>query len=106
MPVDIDVVVGGGGPTAARAAADLGASVVVLGKLDLPGGNSRLSTGSIPGARVSYLDDSAGRFTPDLLRYFVSNLADRDAYLCGPPPTASAVREGLRAAGLPDSQLH
>jgi predicted ferric reductase len=59
-----------------------------------------------PGARVVYLDDSAGRFTPQLFRYFVPNLADRDTYLCGPPPMAGAVRECLRAAGLPDSQLH
>jgi predicted ferric reductase len=59
-----------------------------------------------PGARVIYLDDAAGRFTPQLFRHFVPNLADRDAYLCGPPPMANAVRESLRAAGLPDSQLH
>ena len=59
-----------------------------------------------PGARVIYLDSGAGRFTPDLFRYFVPNLADRDVYLCGPPPMAAAARENLRAAGLPDSQLH
>ncbi|MCW2525321.1 MAG: ferric reductase [Pseudonocardiales bacterium] len=59
-----------------------------------------------PGARVVYLDDAAGRFTPELFRYFVPNLAERDTYLCGPPPMAQAVRQSLRAAGLPDSQLH
>jgi ferredoxin-NADP reductase len=58
------------------------------------------------GARVIYLEDGAGRFTPQLFRHLVPNLAERDAYLCGPPPMAAAVREGLRTAGLPDAQLH
>ena len=35
---------------------------------------------------------------PDLLR--------RDVYLCGPPGLAAAVRQALRAAGLPSGQLH
>ncbi|AVZ39263.1 MULTISPECIES: FAD-dependent oxidoreductase [unclassified Dietzia] len=74
--VDIDVVVvgaGGGGLTAALAAADAGASVVVLEKLDVPGGNTALSTGSVPGAgtrqqREAGVEDDAERMTTDLLR--------------------------------------
>lgn len=31
---------------------------------------------------------------------------DRDVYLCGSPGLAKAVRQALRAAGLPDGQLH
>lgn len=73
---DVDVVVvgaGGGGLVAALAAADAGASVVVLEKLDTPGGNSALSTGSIPGAgtrqqREQGVDDNPERMYADLLR--------------------------------------
>ena len=53
VDVDVDVVVvgaGGGGLAAALAVADSGRSVIVLEKLDRPGGNSALSTGSIPAA--------------------------------------------------------
>lgn len=74
--VDVDVVVvgaGGGGLTAALAAADAGASVVVLEKLVAPGGNTALSTGSIPAAgsrfqREAGIDDDPDRMTTDLLR--------------------------------------
>ena len=53
MSVDVDMVVvraGGGGLVAALAAAGHGLSVVVLEKLDQPGGNTALSTGSVPAA--------------------------------------------------------
>lgn len=74
--VDVDVVVvgaGGGGLVAALAAADAGASVVVLEKLDRVGGNTSLSTGSIPGAgtrqqREQGVDDDPEHMTADLLR--------------------------------------
>ncbi|CAN5433836.1 FAD-dependent oxidoreductase [soil metagenome] len=76
MSVDVDVVVvgaGGGGLVAALAAADAGASVVVLEKLDQAGGNTRLSTGSVPGAgtrqqRVAGIDDDPDRMCADLMR--------------------------------------
>jgi predicted ferric reductase len=59
------------------------------------------------GARLNYLlGDQLGPLTPDLLRYLVPNLADRDVYLCGSPRLAGAVRKSLRSAGLPDRQLH
>lgn len=74
--VDVDVVVvgaGGGGLTAALAAADAGASVVVLEKLEQPGGNTALSTGSIPAAGTRFqaeagVEDDPERMTTDLLR--------------------------------------
>lgn len=74
--VDVDVVVvgaGGGGLTAALAAADAGASVVVLEKLEQPGGNTALSTGSIPAAGSRFqaeagIVDDPDRMTADLLR--------------------------------------
>ncbi|MGJ9421402.1 FAD-dependent oxidoreductase [Aeromicrobium sp. CF3.5] len=74
--VDVDIVVvgaGGGGLTAALAAADAGSSVVVLEKLDKAGGNTALSTGSIPAAgsrfqREADIADDPARMAADLLR--------------------------------------
>ncbi|MGH3098790.1 MAG: FAD-dependent oxidoreductase [Streptosporangiales bacterium] len=73
---DVDVVIvgaGGGGLTAALAAADVGASAVVLEKLDRPGGNTALSTGSVPAAGTRWqaeagIDDEPERMVADLLR--------------------------------------
>lgn len=74
--IDVDVVVvgaGGGGLAAALAAADAGASVVVFEKSDAPGGNTALSTGSIPAAgsklqKAAGVKDSPERMVADLLR--------------------------------------
>ncbi|WP_063039621.1 FAD-dependent oxidoreductase [Nocardia grenadensis] len=74
--VDVDVVVvgaGGCGLTAAISAAEQGARVVVLEKLDRPIGNTGVSTGSIPGAGTRYqreagIDDGPERMATDLLR--------------------------------------
>ncbi|HWL98257.1 MAG TPA: FAD-dependent oxidoreductase [Nocardioidaceae bacterium] len=76
QPVDVDVVVvgaGGCGLAAALAASERGASVAVLEKMDAPGGNTALSTGSIPAAGSRYqaaagILDSPQRMTADLLR--------------------------------------
>src|SRR4051794_23797342 len=76
MSEEIDVLVigaGGGGLAAAIAAHDAGATVAVVEKLDQPGGNSALSTGSVPAAASRFqkeagIDDSPDRFFEDLMR--------------------------------------
>jgi fumarate reductase flavoprotein subunit len=76
MQADIDVLVIGAGAcglAAAIAAHDAGAGVAVIEKLDRPGGNSSLSTGSVPAAgtrfqREAGIADSPERFVEDLMR--------------------------------------
>src|SRR5215472_9089284 len=73
---DVDVLVIGAGAcglAAAIAAHDAGAEVAVIEKLDRPGGNSALSTGSVPAAGTRFqrdagIADSPERFIDDLLR--------------------------------------
>lgn len=74
MEVDL-LVVGAGacGLAAAIAAHDAGASVAILEKRERPGGNSSLSTGSVPGAgsrfqREAGIVDSPAVMVADLLR--------------------------------------
>ena len=57
MAYDVDVLVIGAGAcglAAAIAAHDEGASVAIVEKLDRPGGNSSLSTGSVPAANSRF----------------------------------------------------
>ncbi|MGO2520407.1 MAG: FAD-dependent oxidoreductase [Microbacterium sp.] len=76
MERDVDVIVvgaGGCGLTAAIAAAEAGASVALLEKEDRAGGNTWLSTGSVPAAGSRFqkdagVDDSPETMTADLLR--------------------------------------
>lgn len=73
--VDTDLLVIGAGAcglAAAVAAHDAGISVAVVEKLARPGGNSSLSTGSVPGAgsrfqREAGIEDSPERLVTDLL---------------------------------------
>jgi len=73
---DLDVLVVGAGAcglAAAIAAHDAGAEVAVIEKLDRPGGNSALSTGSVPAAGTRFqrdagIADSPERFVEDLMR--------------------------------------
>jgi len=73
---DLDVLVIGAGAcglAAAIAAYDAGAEVAVIEKLDRPGGNSALSTGSVPAAGTRFqrdagIADSSERFIEDLMR--------------------------------------
>ena len=76
MSQDIDILVIGAGAcglAAAIAAHDAGASVAIVEKRASPGGNSSLSTGSIPGAGTRYqraagIEDSPARLIADLMR--------------------------------------
>jgi fumarate reductase flavoprotein subunit len=76
MQADVDVLVVGAGAcglAAAIAAHDAGASVAIVEKLDRPGGNSSLSTGSVPAAGTRFqrdagIEDSPERFIADLAR--------------------------------------
>jgi len=76
MHQDFDILVIGAGAcglTAAIAAHDAGASVAIVEKRASPGGNSSLSTGSIPGAGTRYqraagIEDSPARLLEDLRR--------------------------------------
>ena len=72
---EIDLLVIGAGAcglAGAIAAHDAGLSVAIVEKRDRPGGNSSLSTGSIPGAGTKYqraagIEDSPERMVADLL---------------------------------------
>jgi flavocytochrome c len=76
MRQDLDILVIGAGAcglAAAIAAHDAGASVAIVEKRASPGGNSSLSTGSIPGAGTRYqraagIEDNAARLVEDLRR--------------------------------------
>ena len=76
MSQNIDILVIGAGAcglAAAIAGHDEGASVAIVEKRDKPGGNSSLSTGSIPGAGTRYqraagIEDSPARLVADLMR--------------------------------------
>jgi fumarate reductase flavoprotein subunit len=76
MNQDLDILIIGAGAcglAAAIAAHDAGASVAIVEKRDRPGGNSSLSTGSIPGAgtrdqRAVGIEDSPAQLIGDLMR--------------------------------------
>jgi len=75
MSFDVDVLVIGAGAcglAAAIAAHDAGSSVAIVEKRERPGGNSSLSTGSVPAAnsrfqRAAGLEDSPDRMVADLM---------------------------------------
>jgi fumarate reductase flavoprotein subunit len=76
MASDVDVLVVGAGAcglAAAITAHDAGVDVAIIEKLDRPGGNSALSTGSVPAAgtrfqREAGIEDSTEQFVEDLIR--------------------------------------
>ena len=75
MERDVDLLILGAGAcglAAAIAGADAGLSVAVVEKTDRPGGNSALSTGSVPGSgtrfqRAAGIDDSPAQHFTDLM---------------------------------------
>ncbi|WP_212525689.1 FAD-dependent oxidoreductase [Actibacterium sp. MT2.3-13A] len=76
MANDVDfLVIGAGacGLSAAIAAADAGLSTAIVEKTERPGGNSALSTGSVPAAGTRFqkeagIDDDAATYYRDLMR--------------------------------------
>ncbi|GHJ46843.1 oxidoreductase [Catellatospora sp. TT07R-123] len=64
--------------------------------------------GPPPPDRVSWLtaDLAARRADHEVLAELVPGLAERDVYLCGPPPWMDAARSALRSAGVPARQIH
>ncbi|NNE88285.1 MAG: FAD-binding protein [Silicimonas sp.] len=96
MSDTLDVLVIGAGAcglAGAIAAHDAGGNVAVLEGRDRPGGNSALSTGSIPGAGSKYqraagIDDSPERMVDDLISVAGHHDADELTWMiaseCGP----------------------
>ncbi|HET8601601.1 MAG TPA: ferredoxin reductase family protein [Segeticoccus sp.] len=69
--------------------------------LILPG--HRRSPHSWLGAGVGPMDQVDDLWA---LRWWVPDIAERDVYLCGPPPWVALVQRTLAAAGLPADRLH
>jgi fumarate reductase flavoprotein subunit len=96
MSDDLDLLVIGAGAcglAAAVAAHDAGGTVAIIEKRDRPGGNSSLSTGSIPGAGTRFqrdagIDDSPEHMVADLRRvaghHDADDLTAMIARECGP----------------------
>ena len=47
-----------------------------------------------------------GRVDAAMLRRLVPDLAERDAFLCGPPPMMAALDAGLRSLGIAGERIH
>jgi predicted ferric reductase len=65
------------------------------------------------GAAVHYLIGARGSrampadpLAPGALKRLIPDVRERDVYLCGPTPMMEAVREGLRALGVPRGHIH
>jgi predicted ferric reductase len=53
----------------------------------------------VPGAESTLLNK-------DMLARLVPDIADRDIFLCGPPPMMSALRAAMLELGVPKTQIH
>src|SRR5579872_954803 len=94
METDVLVVGAGGcGLVAALAAHEQGARVAIVEKRERGGGNTALSTASIPAAgtrfqRAAGVDDDAARMAEDLMRksgpHDMAHLTERLAEISGP----------------------
>jgi fumarate reductase flavoprotein subunit len=126
MDVDVDVLVVGAGAcglAAAIAAHDAGAGVAIIEKLDRPGGNSSLSTGSVPAAgtrfqREAGIADSTEQFVadllhtggstdcPDLLRRLVATSAETVEWLVDRVGARIALVTAYKHVGHSVARLH
>jgi ferredoxin-NADP reductase len=44
--------------------------------------------------------------SPDHLREMLSDIAERDIYLCGPPAMMAVVERNVRDSGVPQPYIH
>ena len=78
MEVDVLIIGAGGcGLSAAIAAHDDGANVAIVEKRDQPGGNTALSTGSIPGAGSRFQKAANIVYSPEVLIADLERIAGR-----------------------------
>jgi ferredoxin-NADP reductase len=54
----------------------------------------------------SWLGDIGPADDLSALRFWVPDLAEHDVFVCGPPAWTAAVLNTVRAAGVPDEQIH
>ena len=47
-----------------------------------------------------------GRIDKQALARLVPDIADRDIFLCGPPPMMTALRKAMIELAVPKSQIH
>ena len=67
-----------------------------------------------PNLHVTYVLDrtekddegECGHIDEEKLRRLVPDVAERDVFLCGPPPMIVSLRHVLRTMGVPKSRLH
>jgi predicted ferric reductase len=57
------------------------------------------------GAEIHYVVGNGGDLSPDALTRLVPDIAERDAFVSGPPAMVSATRDALREAGVPSRHI-
>jgi predicted ferric reductase len=112
------LIAGGVGVTPVRALLEESAgSVVVLYRVHTVAGavllNELQELAHARGAQLHVLTGRTGAgpppnrpFEPDNLLALVPDIADRDVFVCGPPPMTAAVLRSLRALKVPRTQVH
>jgi predicted ferric reductase len=58
----------------------------------------------IPGTEIG--DDNTDLLSVPLLQHNVPDVADRDCFVCGPPPFIDAIQRRLARLGVPRRQIH
>lgn len=51
-------------------------------------------------------DEQQGYLSADYIEQVSGSLADKDVYICGPPPMMRSLRSQLRAKGIPATSIH